>query len=450
MLAGRGKLLVALGVFLLTFGFTTGITVLAIIGVTLVLSSLVTAPIFEAMINVEDLKVTRFIDKTKVFQDDFLHVVVEIKNTGDRRFDFVEIKDLYPYENFNCVIGDPFISTRIDPKKTVRFSYVLKPRIRGEFFLGPVEVHVKDRLEFNDEAREIPESYTQLVVYPPYADLRKLDALHGRTLGKMFGAHRSVQVGTGSEFHGIREYQFGDEFRRINWRATARMNRLFVREVEQEKNTNVLCVVDTSSTMGAGALLNTKLEYALRAAMVLCKLTLDHKDSFGMGLLQNNPRKKDDLYKGVSLLESKSGENQLFSVLDFMGTARSLGPKSIGLWIDAIVRRLRKRHLIVLISDMEAPVEDIRMAFTKVRARSHELIVITPFSPWFEVFGREFKPVERALAEAISEEMMQHVLEVRQIGQSFGFPVIPAGPDDIIGKVIDEYLKAKSQGKALI
>ncbi|MHA1683122.1 MAG: DUF58 domain-containing protein [Promethearchaeota archaeon] len=448
MLAGRGKVLVVIGIFLLTFGFSLVNYFLIVLGVFVILSSVVSLPIFDLNINIDNLKVSRHIDKMKIFQDDFIHVTVEIRNKGKKRFDFVEIKDIYPLEYFNCVIGEPYISTRIDAKKKIKFSYILKPKIRGEFFIGPIELNVKDRLEFNNESREVPDSYTKLVIYPPYGDIRKLDALKGRSVGKMFGTHKSVQVGAGTEFHGIRQYQFGDEYRKINWRATARTGKIMVREMEMEKNINVLIVIDASSTMGAGAMLNTKLEFSIRAALVLCKVALEHRDNVGAVILQNNPKIKDDPRKGVNLLETGGGNQMLFRFLDFIATTRAMGPKSLTVWMDALIRRLRKRHLVVLISDLEAPIDDIKVMFTKARARSHELLVISPFSPWFEVFGREMTSSERAIAEAISEEMMQHILEARQNAQSYGIPIISAGPDDIIQRTLDEYLKAKQKGKA--
>ncbi|MHA1792492.1 MAG: DUF58 domain-containing protein [Promethearchaeota archaeon] len=448
MLAGRGKLLVGTGIFLLTFGFSMTNYLFIVIGIFTIMSSLVSLPLFELNINVDNLKVKRYIDKKKIFQDDFIHVTVELKNIGKKRFDFVEIKDIFPEQYFDCVLGEPNISTRIDPKKKIKYSYILKPRIRGEFFIGPIELTIKDRLEFNKESREVPESYTRLVIYPPYGDLRKLEALRGRTISKMFGVHRSVQVGTGTDFHGIRQYQFGDEFRKINWKATARLGQIMVREYEMEKNINVLIAIDASSTMGAGILLNTKLEYSIRAAIVLCKLALEHKDSVGAVIFQSNPRRRRDTRESVKLLESHSGDTVLFNLLDFVATIHPMGPKNLSVWMDQLVRRLHKRHLIVFLSDLEAPMNDIRLMFTKARARSHELLVISPFSPWFEVLGKELTPAERAIAEAISEEMMQHALESKQIAQSLGIPVINVGPDDIISQTLQEYLKAKAKGKA--
>lgn len=446
MLAGRGKVLVGIGVFILTFGFSMINFFLITFGLFTILSAVISLPIFDLKINIDNLKVSRELSKKKIFQDDFIHVKVKIRNRGKKRFDFVEIQDTFPREYFNCVIGEPFISTRIDGKKTLEFSYILKPKLRGEFYLGPIELSVKDRLEFNNEKREVPDSYTRLIIYPPYGDIRKMEALRGRSVGRMFGAHRSVQVGTGTEFHGIRQYQFGDEFRKINWKATARTGNIMVREFEMEKNINVLIVLDASSTMGAGEQLNTKLEFSIRAAMVLCKVALEHRDNIGAVILQNNPKekKRDPIKK----LETGGGNQMMFKFLDFIATTRALGSKSLAVWMDSLVKRLRKRHLIILLSDMEAPHEDINLMYKKARARSHELLIISPFSPWFEIFGREMTPAERGIAEAISEEMMQHILEARQKARSFGIPLISVGPDNIIDRTINEYLKAKQKGKA--
>jgi uncharacterized protein (DUF58 family) len=183
---------------------------------------------------------------------------------------------------------------------------------------------------------------------------------------------------------------------------------------------------------------------------VLCKVALEHKDLFGGAVFQNNPKKKDDVTRGVRHLESEAGDQVLFRLLDFIATTRPTGQKTLGLWMDQLVRQLKKRHLIILLSDLEAPIEEIKIMFSKLRARSHELIVISPFSPWFEIFGRDLTPAERAIAEAISEEMMQHILEVKQNAQSMGIPIISVGPDDIIQRTIEEYLHAKAKGKALL
>ncbi|TFF87966.1 MAG: hypothetical protein EU550_02235, partial [Promethearchaeota archaeon] len=116
-------------------------------------STIISLPLFYWQINVEELNVHREMEKQKIFKDDFVHIKVIIENTGRNGFDFIEIRDYYNPELFRLILGENFISTRIGPKSTIKFSYVLEPRVRGEYPLGPISVTVKDRLGFNSVER---------------------------------------------------------------------------------------------------------------------------------------------------------------------------------------------------------------------------------------------------------------------------------------------------------
>ena len=83
--------------------------------------------------NVEELRVHRELEKEKVFKDDFVHVKVVIENIGKSNFDFIEIRDHYNPQLFRLILGENFISTRIGPKDIIKFSYVLEPKVRGEY-----------------------------------------------------------------------------------------------------------------------------------------------------------------------------------------------------------------------------------------------------------------------------------------------------------------------------
>jgi len=99
--------------------------------------------------NVEELRVHRELEKEKVFKDDFVHIKVVIENLSKNSFDFIEIRDYFNPQLFRLVLGENFISTRIEHKSVIKFSYVLEPKVRGEYPLGPLSVIVKDRLGFN-------------------------------------------------------------------------------------------------------------------------------------------------------------------------------------------------------------------------------------------------------------------------------------------------------------
>ncbi|MFX1257886.1 MAG: DUF58 domain-containing protein [Promethearchaeota archaeon] len=391
--------------------------------------------------NVEELKVHRELEKEKLFKDDFVHVKVIIENTGKHSFDFIEIRDSYNPKLFRLILGENFISTRIGPKDTIKFSYVLEPKVRGEYPLGPLSVTIKDRLGFNSLERIVPDSVTDILVYPPYEDIRRIEILGSkRSLQLNYGIQRSKQKGLGSEFFGMRKYVFGDQFRLIDWKASARTQKLIVKEFETERDVTVMILVDSSSTMAGGAIENTKFEYAIRACMLLTKVALTRRDLVGVFTFSDK--------KNFEFLKPGSGEDHFYRVLDFVARVKPAGKCKMVEAIEHFAIRHRKRSLIFIISDLEAESKEISMALRKLIPYNHTVIIINPFSPWFEIHEIDLSSTDKALAEAISEEMMEHILIIKQEIRNLGINLITVGPDDMMNQVLQSYLSAKKKGSA--
>ena len=283
MLGGKGRSLILFSVFFLTAGFAFENYFLIYFAILLIFSTVVSLPLFYYQMNIEELRVHRELEKEKIFKDDFVHVKVVIENTGKSSFDFLEIRDYYNPELFRLVLGENFISTRIGSKKQIKFSYILEPKVRGEYPLGPLSLIVKDRLGFNSVERIVPDSVSDILVYPPYEDIKRIEILGSkRSLSQNYGLQRSKQKGLGSEFYGMRKYVFGDQFRLIDWKASARTQKLIVKEFESERDVSVMVIVDSSNSMAGGAIENTKFEFAIRACMLLTKVALSRKDNVGV------------------------------------------------------------------------------------------------------------------------------------------------------------------------
>jgi uncharacterized protein (DUF58 family) len=391
--------------------------------------------------NLEELNVHRELEKEKVFKDDFVHITVVIENTGKTSFDFLEIRDHYNPQLFKLILGENFISTRIGSKEVIKFSYILEPKVRGEYALGPLSVTVKDRLGFNSLERVIPDSITDILVYPPYEDIKKIEILGSkRSLQLNYGLQRSKQKGLGGEFYGMRRYVFGDQFRLIDWKASVRTQKLIVREFESERDISVMILVDSSNTMAGGAIENTKFEYGIRAAMLLTKIALTRKDQVGIFTFSEK--------KNFRFLKPGGGEDHFYQVLDFVAKVKPQGKCKIVEALDYFVRRFQKRSLIFLISDLEANSKEIGQAIRKLVPFNHTIIVVNMFSPWFEIHEIDLSSTDKALAEAISEEMMEHVLTIKQEVRNLGVNVITVGPDDVMNQVMSNYMEAKKKGKA--
>jgi len=391
--------------------------------------------------NIEDLRVHRELEKEKVFKDDFVHVKVIIENTGKNSFDFLEIRDYFNPQLFRLILGENFISTRIDSKGIIKFSYVLEPKVRGEYPLGPLSVTVKDRLGFNSLERIIPDSVTDILVYPPYEDIKRIEILGSkRSLQLNYGLQRSKQKGLGSEFYGMRKYVYGDQFRLIDWKASARTQKLIVKEFESERDVSVMVLVDSSSTMAGGAIENTKFEYAIRACMLLTKVALTRRDKVGVFTFSDK--------KNFNFLKPGGGQDHFYQVLDFVARVKPQGKCKIVEAIDFFTRRYQKRSLLFIISDLESDTKEFKMAIRKLVPFNHTIMIINPFSPWFEIHEIDLSTTDKALAEAISEEMMEHILTIKQEVRNLGVNLITVGPDDMMHLVLQNYLDAKKKGSA--
>jgi len=391
--------------------------------------------------NIEELRVHRELEKEKVFKDDFVHVKVIIENTGKNSFDFLEIRDYFNPQLFRLILGENFISTRIDSKGIIKFSYVLEPKVRGEYPLGPLSVTVKDRLGFNSLERIIPDSVTDILVYPPYEDIKRIEILGSkRSLQLNYGLQRSKQKGLGSEFYGMRKYVFGDQFRLIDWKASARTQKLIVKEFESERDVSVMILVDSSSTMAGGAIENTKFEYAIRACMLLTKVALTRRDKVGVFTFSDK--------KNFNFLKPGGGQDHFYQVLDFVARVKPQGKCKIVEAIDFFTRRFQKRSLLFIISDLESDTKELKMAIRKLVPFNHTIMIINPFSPWFEIHEIDLSTTDKALAEAISEEMMEHILTIKLEVRNLGVNLITVGPDDMMHQVLQNYLDAKKKGSA--
>jgi uncharacterized protein (DUF58 family) len=441
MLGGTGRTLIMFSVFFLTAGFAFVNYFFIYIAILLLFSTIISLPLFYWQMNVEELKVHRELEKKKIFKDDFVHIKVIIENTGKKSFEFLEIRDYYNPQLFRLILGENFISTRIGPKAIIKFSYILEPRVRGEYPLGPISVTIKDRLGFNSMERIIPDSVSDILIYPPYEDIKRIEILGSkRSLQLNYGLQRSKQKGLGSEFYGMRKYVFGDQFRLIDWKASARSQQLIVKEFESERDITMMILVDSSNSMAGGAIENTKFEYAIRACMLLTKVALTRRDNVGVFTFSDK--------KNLKFLKPGKGEDHFYQVLDFVAKIKPQGKNRMVEAIDHFNRRFQKRSLIFIISDLEGNVKEIAQAVKKLIPFNHTVIIINPFSPWFEIHEIDLSTTDKALAEAISEEMMEHIIKIRRELRNLGINIITVGPDDMMSSVLKTYVEAKKKGSA--
>ncbi len=429
-----------MGIFILVAGFAFTNYVLTLIGIFLIIGSVASSPFFQLTMPVESLQVIRQIDKRNIFQNDFIHVKLTIKNTGSHRIDSVDIYDVYP-EIFPLVLGRNRIRTRIDPNQEVKFSYILQAPLRGKFTFGPTKFQIYDRLEFRFEEMS-GENFEDLLIYPNVEEVRIMESLaQKRRLGHMFGIHKTRQMSLGTDFTGIRKYEVGDEYRRIDWKSSARTQKLMMRQYETERNIRMFIILDTGTTMGAGRPENSKLEAAIRAALMLAKTAMERKDH--VGLLTWSTKQQSYLKPGL-------GDAHYYRFLDHLAEIEAGGEFDLTAAIEYLAPRITQQNFFILLTDCESNRKRLEKGIKLIRGYKHNALIIAPFGPWFEIEEIYLSPVERAIGEAIVHKLLEEQSSLAKSFGRVGVQIIPVGPGDFLPTVLSEYLKAKKRSIAVI
>ncbi|OYT31277.1 MAG: hypothetical protein B6U94_03725 [Thermofilum sp. ex4484_79] len=267
--------LLCIGIFLLAI--LTGYYPLLVLSLPLILLisfSFIISPSIE----LDNLEVKRKIDTTRLIVGEEIKVEVLLKNNSEKTY-FLEISDNIP----------PFVQVKngtlrtfvmLNPGEEFKLGYTLRFPTRGHFDLGPLEVVLFDYLKIRFNKYSVGKPVT-ISVFPTFEDLKDFDIRPKRT-GVWPGTITSKRSGQGTEFYGIREYIPGDEIRRINWKAYARLQRLVTNEFESERVTDVLIIVDTSGGEMLGAYASKMLEAEVNAAASLSWLFLKHGNRVGL------------------------------------------------------------------------------------------------------------------------------------------------------------------------
>jgi uncharacterized protein (DUF58 family) len=185
--------------------------------------------------------------------------------------------------------------------------------------------------------------------------------------GFISGLHSSPFQGFSVEFSEHRKYTPGDDIRQIDWNVYAKTDRYYIKKFEAETNLECHLLVDCSKSMGyaAGGRM-TKMDYTICLAAALGYMMVHQQDAVGLVTFDEKVR---------TFLPPKSSMAHLTNLLGTLArTAPAAGTNLAGA-IHEVAERVRKRGLIILLSDLLADQEEVIEALHHVKFRGHDLII---------------------------------------------------------------------------
>jgi len=203
--------------------------------------------------------------------------------------------------------------------------------------------------------------------------------LHSLSLGSRFtvegnlqGAHKSPLKGFSIEFADYRQYVKGDDMRHLDWRVFARNERLYVRQYEEECNLRVYLLVDASRSMAFGHDRHTKYLYACKLAAALAYVTVQQQDSVGVTVFDTSIRRQ---------MPARSSREHLRLMANVMADHEPSSETNVADILHRLAETVRRRALIIILSDLFDDLGPIQRALAHFRRRRHDVIVYQVLDP---------------------------------------------------------------------
>ncbi len=292
---------------------------------------------------------------------------------------------------------------------------------------------------------------------PKYSDPEVLAKVAGLSLrarrvveGTISGLHKSPFHGFNVEFAEYREYSPGDDLRRLDWRVFGRTDRYYVKQFEEESNLRATLVLDASASMRYGAEGATKFDFAARLAATLATLLVGQQDPVGLALFDSQERK---------LLPPAATQAQLVRIISELENARPDRQTELGSVLQTLCEQVRKRGMIVIISDLLTDLGAFYDGLSRLQYRGHEIIVLhvldsdeleLPFSDL--VLFHDIEGAEELFAEpwafrrAYREAMQEFVTGVKSTCGARGIDYLLMRTDQDLGDSLSHYLHARDRG----
>lgn len=366
---------------------------------------------------------------------------------GDENKVTIEIQNRYPFPVRLSIIDEipvQFQERHWLKKLQVKggagagLAYMLRPVTRGEYVFNDINVFAYGPLGLVKRRYKIPQERT-VKVYPSYVQMRRYQLLAVSNRLQEVGVKRIRKLGHSMEFEQIREYVPGDDYRTINWKATARKNGLMVNNYTDERSQQVYCIVNKGRVMKMPFGGMTLLDHAINASLVLSNVALVKQDKAGLITFAEH------LDSFVPADKKPTQMNLLLEAL-YRQQTRFLEPDFEKLY--AVVRtRITHRSLLVLFTNFES-LESLEreMPALKRLARYHLLLVVFFENTELKALTEgESGTVEdiyiKTIAEKFAFEKRQMVKELH----NNGILSILTTPENLNVNTVNKYLELKTR-----
>jgi uncharacterized protein (DUF58 family) len=275
----------------------------------------------------------------------------------------IEIYEHFP--NWCEVEGLPS-EGQLSNGQSLKVVYRLKSLERGDLLISTTELWVLSAMTLLNKRVEV-ECKTVSQVFPNFRSIHNYVLLATEQRTRQLGIRRQPKRGEGLDFHQLREYRMGDSLRQIDWRSTSRLRKIISKEYQQERDQNIIFLIDSGRRMRTKDGDLSHFDQALNATLLVSHIALKQGDAVGLKVFGGANRFVPPK-KGASTIS-----RMLNQVYDLQPTNRA---SDIIRAAEELNKSFKKRSLIVIVSNIR--VEDKTELTTAVKMlKKHHLVLVT-------------------------------------------------------------------------
>ena len=362
-------------------------------------------------------------------------VALTFSNHSRRRFE-VSVRDGVPQE-LNPE-PDEFLDIEMRGRSRTRFDYRLHPGRRGAFEISRVHLAVKSRLGIWKQFIDCP-ARTVVNVYPDMQQLGQYAVLARTNRLSQLGVRRTRKIGMDHDFERLRDYSIDDNYKQIDWRATARRRKLTVKDFQASQSQRIVLMVDCGRMMTNQAAGLSLLDHGLNAALMLAFVALRQSDSVALLCFSNEIH---------GYVPPRSGMNHMNRLLHAsFNRFPQLVESRYDLAFRYLTTHVRKRSLVVLITNVidEVNANQVESYLTHLVGRHLPLGVLLRDRRLFDAVAVEAPQGDALWRAAAAADMLSWRHQLLNDLALKGALTLDVFPDQITAPLVNRYLEIKAR-----
>jgi len=320
--------------------------------------------------------------------------------------------------------------------------YQVRPMARGPRSFGPIHVRATSGLGLWSRILKLPAALP-VKVFPDFAAVAHYALLATDQRLSMLGILKRPRRGEGMDFHQLREFREGDALRQVDWKASARTRKLISREYQDERDQQVVFLLDCGRRMKALDAVDGQqvghFDQALNALFLLAYVALKQGDAVGVATFAEDPPRTVAPHKGMATLEQLF--QHLFDVQPTLHASDYLAAA------ESFLKRFRKRSLVILLTNLRDE-EDATLLPALNLLRGRHLVMLANLKEGIleAILARPVHGFEDALEHAGALDYQARRMTVfRRIAHG-GTNILDVTPAKLPTALVNRYLELKASG----